>query len=58
MKLDEATINSTALHMIKDIVDSMVDCCDERLDRESAIAIAEIRGISILADELKEVLEG
>ena len=58
MKIDEATINSTALRMIKEIVDSMVECCDERFDRESAIAIAEIRGISMLADELKEVLEG
>ena len=58
MKLDEATINSTALRMIKEIVDSMVDCCDERVDRESTVAVAEIRGICFLADELKEVLEG
>lgn len=58
MKLDEHEINSIALRMIKNIVDSMVDCCDERLDRESAIAVAEIRGICLMADELKEVIEG
>ena len=59
MKIDEATINSTALRLIKNVSEDFYDFISrEDCDKWGLVTLAEIKGICMLADELKEVLEG
>lgn len=59
MKSDEVEINSTALRLIQKVSEDFYDFISrEDCDKWGLVTLAEIKGICMMADELKEVIEG
>ena len=57
MKLDESSINHNALRLIKDELEPLYDFIgDEHMGDYCLATLAEIRGICLMADAMKEVL--
>ena len=58
MKIDESCINHNVDRLIGLIVDNAYECMDDsrEMDKTRCTMLGEIRGIHILAEELKAVL--
>ena len=57
MKLDESSINHNALRLIKNEAEALYDFIgDDNCEKYCLATLAEIRGIYLMADAMKEVL--
>lgn len=57
MKIDAESINHNALRLIQQELEPLYDFIgDEHMGDYCLVTLAEIRGICLMADEMKEVL--